>query len=207
MWNQTDSQKLTGLEGAALLVESIVSPSPPPVFLGTYPNATVLAGQNTTVTPSVAPTGATSLNAFADNGFSGVLTVNPTTGLVTITNAMQKGVYGITVTAPNGTATANFTLFVTKPDCATQYVDSVFVVGYQLHAPAIADFNDDGMQDFATTITEPDRISMHLGNGTGGFTSAPKLISEIRFKLMTRVKLNGVVTQTHVGGNLPHHSR
>jgi uncharacterized protein YjdB len=158
--------EINGPEGAALLVESMVSPSPPPVVLGTYPNTTMVSGQNITVTPYTAPTGATSLNAFAEEGFTGVLTVNPTTGVVTITDALQKGVYGITVTTPNGTATATFTLFVTKPDCAAQYAAGSVSLSGQPKAPAIGDFNGDGIQDLATSNGN---VSISLGDGNGGF--------------------------------------
>ncbi|MGB4990441.1 MAG: FG-GAP-like repeat-containing protein [Pyrinomonadaceae bacterium] len=36
---------------------------------------------------------------------------------------------------------------------------------------AIADFNNDGNQDFATANSNPNNVSIRLGNGAGGFTS------------------------------------
>jgi uncharacterized protein YjdB len=145
----------------------------PIIFLGTYPNTTVIAGQNTTVTPTAAPTGATTLNAFADAGFTGVLTTDPTTGEVTITDAMQAGVYQVTVTAPFGCGTNSFILTVTNPNCAATYDAAAtdVSVGDGPRSFAIGDFNGDGMQDFATANQNDDDVSIRLGDGTGGFTS------------------------------------
>lgn len=70
--------------------------------LGIYPNTMVAVGSNAIVTPDVAPTGATSINASTDSDFKGVLTADPITGVVRITNAHPAGSYTITVKAFNG---------------------------------------------------------------------------------------------------------
>jgi len=63
--------------------------------LGTYPNTTVAVGANTTVTPSVAPTGATSINVSTNTNFKGTFAANPTTGGIRITNAHPAGTYTV----------------------------------------------------------------------------------------------------------------
>jgi hypothetical protein len=144
--------------------------------LGNYPSTSVIAGQNTTVTPSAAPTGATTLNAFADAGFKGVLTADPTTGVVTITDAMQAGIYTVTVTAPFGCGTNSFILTVTNPDCTATYdaaTDVSLLGGFLGNGPqsiAIGDFNGDGIQDFATANRTDNLVNIRLGDGTGGFS-------------------------------------
>jgi uncharacterized protein YjdB len=143
------------------------------IFLGTYPSTSVTAGQNTTVTPTAAPIGATTLNAFADAGFTGILTVDPTTGVVTITDALQAGTYTVTVTTTDVSATASFTLTVINPDCAATYDAATDVtIGYRPGSIAIGDFNGDGIQDFATANSNDANVSIRLGTGTGDFTSA-----------------------------------
>ena len=55
-------------------------------MLGNYANTAVTYGASATVTPSAVPTGATSLTVIASSGFQGVLSANPATGVVRITN-------------------------------------------------------------------------------------------------------------------------
>jgi cysteine-rich repeat protein len=142
-----------------------------PAATGTYPNTSVIAGQNTTVIPSAIPAGFTSLNAFADAGFTGILTVDPTTGVVSVTDALQAGIYTVTVTSPNGCVTASFTLSVTDPSCTAQYTETTVAVGDDPQGMAIGDFNNDGVQDLAICNVSDMDVSIRLGDGLGGFTS------------------------------------
>lgn len=166
-----------GYQGEEGNLELALEVIPSASTLGPYPSATVVAGQNTTVTPTAAPTGISSLNAFADPGFVGVLTADPTTGVVTITDAVLAGTYTVTVAGPNGCATSSFTLTVTDPNCASQYVASTVASGDRPTNLAVGDFNNDGIQDLATCNSIDGNVSVHLGNGNGGFLT-PTYISE-----------------------------
>jgi hypothetical protein len=63
--------------------------------LGTYPNAMVISGQNTKISPGALPTNTTSVVAFTNTNFSGILSVNPATSVVTATAAKPAGTYTI----------------------------------------------------------------------------------------------------------------
>ena len=142
--------------------------------LGNYSNATVTAGGNTTVTPSAAPVGATYILATASTSFKGTLAVNPTTGVVTITNAGPAGSYTITVRA-SSTISKTFTLTVNNTSvCSTSSFATKTDnnVGSQPRSAAIGDFNGDGKQDLAIANNGANNISILLGDGSGGFGSA-----------------------------------
>ncbi|MCP9769901.1 choice-of-anchor D domain-containing protein [Lacihabitans sp. LS3-19] len=138
--------------------------------LGTYADVSVVAGQNTTVTPSVAPTGASSITASTTN-FTGLLTVDPTTGVVRITDAKQAGTYRVTVRISNTNVTSTFILTVTKPICSPGSFTPTNVATGGSQSVAIGDFNGDGKQDVA--LSTGGNISIRLGDGLGGFTSSP----------------------------------
>ncbi|MBB3838367.1 hypothetical protein FHS57_002372 [Runella defluvii] len=144
--------------------------------LGTYSNTSIIAGQNASIAPSAAPTNVTSAVAYSTTNFTGVLTVNPTTGVVTVTKAMQAGTYAITVKAFNGTAstTATFTLTVTNPTCSQGMFRGTTNIGIGSlpYCVAIGDFNGDGKQDIAATNTSSNNVSILLGDGGGGFNSS-----------------------------------
>ncbi len=141
------------------------------VVAGIYPDASVVAGQNATVIPSVAPSGATVLNAFAETGFAGVLAADPSTGEVTITDALHAGVYDVTVTAPLGCGESSFTLTVTNPECAAEYDTINITVDADPTGTAVGDFNGDGFQDLIVTHFFGQDASVYLGDGVGGFTT------------------------------------
>ncbi|CAN5458737.1 hypothetical protein BH10BAC3_BH10BAC3_29720 [soil metagenome] len=113
--------------------------------LGTYPDATVTSGQNTTISPSVAPANLSGIVAYANTNFTGLLTVNLTSGVVTVTDAKQAGMYLVTVKAFNGAAatTTTFTLTVTNPDCSLGLFSAApdASVGTNPYGVAIGDFN------------------------------------------------------------------
>jgi len=113
---------------------------------------------------------ASSVVAYTQTNFSGQLTVNPTTGVIYITNAKQAGTYTVTVKAFGaGTVTKTFTLTVTNPLCSQGNLgdSSMMTVNTEgVHNPlAIADLNNDGKQDLVTSDG-----AVKLGDGKGGFT-------------------------------------
>ena len=136
--------------------------------LGTYPSSMVKSGQNISITPSSAPTNASSTIAYTNTNFMGVLSVDPTTGVVQVTNAQQAGTYTVTVKA-FGTATASttFTLTITDPVCSQGLFKGMtdVSVGNDPRSVAIGDFNADGRQDFAAANSNSATVSIRLGSG------------------------------------------
>jgi len=147
--------------------------------LGTYPNTTVTAGRNTTVTPTTAPQYLLSAVAYSTAKLDGILTVNPTTGIVNITDAMPAGTYTVTVKGfgAAGTVTTTFTLTVTNPTCSQGLfygTGSVAVATYPVNI-AIGDFNNDGKQDIASPSYMTSAVSIRLGDGLGGFSGTTEV--------------------------------
>ena len=141
--------------------------------LGNYPNTTLIAGQNITITPSATPKYTKSAVAFTNTNFTGLFTVNPTTGNVSVTDAKQAGIYTVTVMAFGiDTSTQSFTLTVTNPECSEGlYNTSVnFGVGIQPSYVAVGDFNNDSKQDMVIANAGAKTVSIRLGDGMGAFT-------------------------------------
>ena len=157
------------------------SDAAPPPTLGTYANTTLFEGKNATVTPSAVPTGAVRFTGRGSRLFKGNVEVDPATGVARITNARPAGTHTITLTATaadNKTSTANFTLTViTEKGCAPFATSNftgtaTFSTGAATNTPQygiIADFNKDGIQDYATAVFVGNKVSVFLGNGMGGF--------------------------------------
>lgn len=179
----------TGLKSAAVLIENDdcdeggyhfalsgngFSETDP--TLGIYPATTIShAGSNMTVTPSAAPTNAPSITAYASPGFKGLLTVDPQTGVVSITNAHPAGVYTVTVKVSGVVvALSSFTLTVNDPVCngAVFSAGPDVPVGNLPFSVAIGDFNRDGKQDMVTANYAGNDVSVRLGNGDGTFHMA-----------------------------------
>jgi hypothetical protein len=153
----------------------------PPPTLGTYENTTVFEGENSIVSPSAAPVGATRFTARTSRKFRGTLVVNPTTGVVRVTNARPAGTYTVNLTATaadSTTSTASFTLTVIAEKGCAPFATSnftgtaTFSTGAATDTPqfgAIADFNNDGNQDYVAGVFVGDKASVFLGDGNGGF--------------------------------------
>ncbi|HWQ33421.1 MAG TPA: MBG domain-containing protein [Blastocatellia bacterium] len=167
-----------GGTGAASNTATLTVLAPP--TLGNYSAASLTAGGNTTVTPDAAPTDLTSITAAAAPGFTGLLTVNPTTGVVRVTNALPAGSHTITVTATGsgGTATKTFTLTVSDPSACTSAsfaAPTIYPVSGGPNSVAAGDFNGDGKQDLATANPTSNTVSIRLGDGAGGFSGSTEV--------------------------------
>ena len=108
----TDAQNATA---TATLTVNVTANTPP--TLGSYPASSVATGGSTTVTPSVAPAdnGSVATLTASAPGFTGTLTGNPATGVISVSNANPAGSFTVTVTATDNcgaTSTATFTLTV-----------------------------------------------------------------------------------------------
>jgi uncharacterized repeat protein (TIGR01451 family)/CSLREA domain-containing protein len=154
----------------------------PPPTLGNYPNTTLTTlSKQTTITPGAAPTDTNSISASTDSNFKGTFAVDPTTGVVYVTNAYPAGIYTVTVKAfgPNGTATKTFTLTVEHgaaacagnsgfSDPGDVSTEDDFCFGFV----TMGDFNNDGKQDLARTDVCNSVVEIYLGGGNGTFGSS-----------------------------------
>jgi len=146
--------------------------------LGNYPNTAGVAGQNFVVTPSAVPSSFTSIVSYTTPNFTGLLSVNPASGAVNVSNAKLAGVYNITVKAYNGAAsvTKTFMLTIGNPDCSQGlFFGSSTSVGTSPISVAVGDFNNDGKQDFASANNGATNVSVRLGDGAGAFTGSTNL--------------------------------
>lgn len=127
--NTVDLSVSDGLLSTAGSLSVNVTANSAPV-LGTYGATSVTTGGTNTATPSAAPTdngSVVSLNAAAP-GFAGVLTGNPSTGVITIASAGPAGSYVVTVTATDNcgdTTTTTFTLNVSNANSAPTIIPSI----------------------------------------------------------------------------------
>ncbi|MGI9106685.1 MAG: FG-GAP-like repeat-containing protein, partial [Pyrinomonadaceae bacterium] len=148
---------------------------PPLPTLGNYPNTSVQLNGNTTVTPDAAPTNTARISVTTSTSFKGVLSGDPATGVVRVTDAHPAGTYTVTVTAFNnaGAATSKtFTLTVTTPAMCNPITFAPaanFTAGNSPVAVAVGDFNGDGNQDLASANTSSNDVSVLLGDGAGSF--------------------------------------
>jgi hypothetical protein len=159
----------------------------PPPTLGTYTASTAFEGDNITVSPTAAPSGATRFSARvlpsgASPDFQGVVEVSPTTGVVRVTNARPAGTYTVNLTAAaadSTTSTANFTLTVISEKGCSPFTGANLTgsttfstgAGTTPQFGAVADFNKDGNQDYVVSVFTGDKTSVFIGNGSGGFAA------------------------------------
>lgn len=140
---------------------------------GNYSTANVTVGQGTTVMPSAAPTdNGTILSMTASApGFTGTLSVDKNTGVVTIGNAGPVGSYTVTVTATdncNAQSTKTFTLnvncqtiTVTAPGTNTGTAGTAFNQTFTQSGGI-------GNVTFTTTSTLPTGIALSTGGVLSG---------------------------------------
>ena len=174
-------------------------------LLGTYAVAQITTSGNAVIAPSATPVNVLNAAIYTTANFKGILHVNPTTGMVSITNAQPAGTYPITVMAYNGftSAITSFSLIVGKPACSqalfTQAANiSVTALSRSI---AVADFNGDGNQDLAAVNSvNTGTVSVSLGNGTGGFSTTNVTVGTAPFSIAAG-DFNGDAKQDFVTAN------
>ncbi|MCO6509830.1 MAG: VCBS repeat-containing protein [Aridibacter famidurans] len=165
--------------------KSQVTGDPAPT-LGTYPDSTAFEGANVEVTPSSAPTGALRFTARTSAEFQGVISVDPATGVVRVTNARPAGVYTVdlTATASGGlTSTASFPLTVISEKGCSPFANTNLTGSFSGSTGggttpqfgSVADFNNDGIQDYAVGVFTGNKVSVFAGIGDGTFGAAVDL--------------------------------
>ena len=175
----------------------------PPPTLGTYPYTYTFEGRNITVTPSAVPTGAIRFTGKATRHFKGNIEVDPTSGIVRVTNARPAGFHSVTLTATasdGATSLASFTLAVLAekgcaPFATTNFTGTAtFPTGPATNTPqygVVADFNKDGNQDYATAVFVGNKVSVFLGDGMGGFGTEIPLAAGTNPQGITTADFNG----------------
>jgi trimeric autotransporter adhesin len=118
------------LSTAGSLSVNVTANSAP--VLGVYPAGSATTGLGSTVTPGAAPSdnGAVATLTASAPGFTGSFSGNPTTGVITVSNAGPAAVYTVTVTATDNcgsTSTATFSLTVTNANTAPTITPAVGV--------------------------------------------------------------------------------
>lgn len=98
---QTLTLRVTDPDGGATDADLPLVVGNPAPALGAYPATVVRAGNSTDVTPDAVPSdnGAVADVSATAPGFTGTLSVNAATGVVTVANAGPAGTYTVTVTA------------------------------------------------------------------------------------------------------------
>ena len=147
--------------------------------LGSYAQTTVAVGQHITISPSAAPVNTTEMSATTAAEFTGVLTVDPTTGVVTVVNPKQADTFQVTVWGHNSSSSTStsttFDLIVTDPPCGPgtfsvrSFVRLANAASVRPIAVSVGDFNEDGNLDFVASLENASYLSVRLGNGSGGF--------------------------------------
>ena len=139
--------------------------------LGSYSNVSLTAGTNSIVNPGSPPSGIPDLVAATSSNFTGLLTADPVTGVVRITDAKPAGTYLVKVSAGNFQL-QTFTLTVNNPVCsrANFPVVTKTIIGSSPNCVVVGDFNRDGNQDVATANGYGNSVSIRLGDGFGGLT-------------------------------------
>lgn len=147
--------------------------------LGTYGNALINLNASTTLTPTAAPsdTGSVASVTAAAPGFTGSFSVNPGTGVVTITNAAPGGTYTVTVTATDNcglTSTRTFQLTVNTAPVLTAATAITRQQGSATSVSPLATVTD--AQSAASTIPVVAQ-SVPAGLSVTGITNASGAIS------------------------------
>ncbi|MDQ4121863.1 MAG: FG-GAP-like repeat-containing protein, partial [Acidobacteriota bacterium] len=153
--------------------------------LGNYANATIALAGSTTITPTAAPSNTNYATATTTSDFKGKLEVDPSSGVIRVTNAHPANRAGesylITVKAFNegGSTTKTFNLTVTTPpNCVPLGAPSfapaaTFSVNSLPLFTAVGDFNGDGKQDIVVANSGANNVSVLLRNATNnGFETA-----------------------------------
>ncbi|MGH9846707.1 MAG: cadherin repeat domain-containing protein, partial [Blastocatellia bacterium] len=166
-----------GVTATANLIVAVTANTPP--ALGVYPATSLNLGGGATVTPAGAPSDNGSITnlaaSIAPGGFAGTLSINQTTGAVTVSNAGPKGSYTVTVTATDNCGAASTRAFpltvgedqgCVPPNCPTVgpgvELASGSVLVFNLYTSSASNPNNENTR-INLTNTDPSRAAnIHL---------------------------------------------
>ncbi len=144
-----------------------------------YSPMTVYEGKDTTINPTSSPLNVNPLVISAPPAFKGIVTINPSTGFVRVTNPYPSGVYAIAVAYQS--LVKNIQLTVLPPKCIGGFTASTIIsTGNTPSSVSILDFNSDGKQDVAISRNFEDpnnNTEIKFGNGSGGFPTSYNLLA------------------------------
>lgn len=161
---------------------TVLNPDENPIVLGSYPNVTVITGENASFLPDAAPSNISGALATTDARFIGIFRVDPLTGELSVTNASPAGTYKVKVTGMGTCVSSEETFFdltVTDPVCSNgtfAKADSIGFPDKEIIDYAIADFNNDGIQDLVVS-TASTSLHIRLGKGGGTFSEVTSFIA------------------------------
>src|SRR5205085_7440440 len=104
----------------------------------------------------------------------GIITVDPISGIVSITDANPVGTYTITVSSgPSLSQTFSLTINNYDPSCGQFGYGSPTnsSTNGKPRAIAVGDFDRDGFQDLAVCSETGNSVTISKGNGSGGFSN------------------------------------
>jgi hypothetical protein len=172
----TDSGMLT--DSANLFIT--VTPNAAPT-LGNYPDTSVVAGTSKTVTPSAPPSddsAVDSVTATITAGFAGTVSVDPGTGVVTITNAGgASSTYTVTITATDDCGAETVKTF-TLTRLSLQPPTNLTAV---LTAPLTASLTwtaADGATNYTVQRRTLGTDWVTIGSGSATFLNDPTLVAD-----------------------------
>ncbi len=181
----------------AQIANSISNP-----VLGNYQNVTVQAGANIMVSPDAMPSNVTGLKVIASPNFTGLLSADPITGNIFITNAKPSGVHTITVAA-NPFVTKTFTVTVNNGVCTNAgfTLSQTVNTGNAPMGIATGDFNKDGNTDFVVLNNVNNNASVFLGNGSASFVAGGNVSLDAGPLAIAVADMNGDGNQDLVTAN------
>ncbi|MES2774715.1 MAG: FG-GAP-like repeat-containing protein [Bacteroidota bacterium] len=145
----------------------------PPVA-GSYPATSVVAGSNATIASASPPANTLRITVATTAQFKGLLTADPVTGTVMVSNASPAGIYPVKVVVFNGNVgvATTFNLTVTNTVCSQGMFaqNSLVTAGADEREAVVGDFNGDGWQDLAIPNYAGNTISIRQGDGSGNFS-------------------------------------
>lgn len=150
--------------------------------LGNYTNTSVNTAGSLIIQPSAAPLNVGRATATTSTSFKGMITVDPATGAVRVTNAYPAGNYMVTLHGydPTGAASTSKTFVLNvSPSCGCsggnfflpKAPSSSVFVGTSAEQSILRDLNGDGKDDIVTGSIGTVPIGVSLGHGDGTFTS------------------------------------
>lgn len=142
-----------------------------PPKIGVYQPINLAVGASTTSAPSFAPSDDAAVKSVkvSSFGFQGQLSVNQTTGVVTITDAKPQGNYTVEVIVEDSCGernTAFFTLNVGVNGPTFAITSNYFGAGSNPSSLAVLDLNGDGKLDLITTNLFTGTITILFGDGS-----------------------------------------
>jgi hypothetical protein len=163
----TDSD---GAVGSVELLVNVTANTPPAV--GTFANSSVTVLGSTTVTPTAPPMDNGTVTSYIASSptFTGILTTNPNTGAITISNAKPGGTHNINVTMVDNCGAAYFSVaFALTVNCQSITVNPSTIPGGtagSAYSQVFTQTGGNGTVTFSLSGTLPTGMTFTAGTAT-----------------------------------------